>query len=200
MTFSSISSVFSVSSAWAADFIFNATFSNGYTAKGTFTTKPGTPNSFSESNPNFPNVPFATQFLESTSLSVFDGTNTLLQTGSGVVNGISTNAFLRLDFDSSLSPNLTALNVNTETPTQNPYYFIGNNVLPDGTPVAPGTTDYNLFLYNRDTDNYTFLGSTTSIQATSVPESSSVISLLGLAALGAASAVKFDKKRKNEIN
>jgi hypothetical protein len=187
---SSIPLIFAVSSAQAAEFTFSANFSNGYSAQGSFTTKSNAPASFSETNPNFPNFPFATQYLESVSLSIFDSTNTLLQSGSPVVNGISTDAFLRLDYDNSVTPNLPALNVNTETPTQNPYYFIGNNVLPNGTPVPPGSTDYNLFLYNRDTVSYTFLASTPSIQATSVPEYSSVISLLGLAALGVGSALK----------
>jgi hypothetical protein len=196
-TLSSIPLVCAVSSVQAADFVFSATFSNGYSAKGSFTTKPGTPPSFSETNPNFPNAPFTTQYLQSTSLSIFDSTNTLLQTGSPVIDGISTDGFLRLDYDNSLTPNLPALNVNTETPTQNPYYFIGNNVAPDntGTPVPPGSTTYNLFLYNRITDKYTFLGSTPSIQATSVPESSSVISLLGFAALGVGSAFKRRKPK-----
>jgi hypothetical protein len=187
---SSIPLVFAVPSAQAADFTFSANFSNGYSAKGSFTTKSNAPASFSETNPNFPNVPFPTQYLESVSLSIFDSTNTLLQSGSPVINGISTDAFLRLDYDNSVTPNLPALNVNTETPTQNPYYFIGNNVNPNGIPVPPGTTNYNLFLYDRITDSYTFLGSTPSIQATSVPEYSSVISLLGLAALGVGSALK----------
>lgn len=189
---SSIPLGFAALPAQAADFIFSANFSNGYSAQGLFTTKSNAPASFSEVNPNFPMVPFPTQYLESVSLSIFDSTNTLLQSGNPVVNGISTDAFLRLDYDNSLTPNLPALNVNTETPTQNPYYFIGNNVDPSGTPVPPGSTNYNLFLYDRDTDSYTFLGSTPSIQAISVPESSSVISLLGIAVLG----VGFAFKRK----
>lgn len=159
-------------------FTFSANFSNGYSAQGSFTTKSNAPASFSETNPNFPNVPFATQYLESVSLSIFDSANNLLQSGNPVINGISTDAFLRLDYNNSLTPNLPALNVNTETPTQNPYYFIGNNVAPSGTPVPPGSTDYNLFLYNRNTDSYTFLGSTPGIQAISVPEPPTLL-LLG---------------------
>ncbi|MGF1938902.1 MAG: PEP-CTERM sorting domain-containing protein [Nostoc sp. ChiQUE02] len=190
VTCSSIPFVFAVSSAQAADFAFNAKFSNGYSAKGSFTTKSGTPASFSEINPNFPSVPFTTQFLQSTSLSIFDSTNKLLQSGTGVSNGISTNAYLRLDYDSSLTNNLPALNVSTETPSQNPYYFIGNNVDPRGTSVAPGSTNYNLFLYDRTTDKYTFLGDTTSIKATAVPEPSSAISVLALAASGFGFALK----------
>ncbi|MDZ7952332.1 hypothetical protein [Nostoc sp. DedQUE09] len=190
VTFSSIPFVFAVSSAQAADLAFSANFSNGYSAKGSFTTKSGTPASFSEINPNFPSVPFTTQFLESTSLSIFDSTNRLLQSGSGANNGISTNAFLRLDYDSSLTANLPALNVSTETPSQNPYYFIGNNVDPSGRRVAPGSTNYNLFLYDKTTDNYTFLGDTTSIKAISVPEPSSALSSLALAACGVGVALK----------
>jgi hypothetical protein len=187
---SSIPFVFVVSSAQAADFTFNAKFSNGYSAKGLFTTKSGTPDSFSEVNPNFPSVPFTTKFLESTSLSIFDSTNKLLQSGSSVINGISTDKFLRLDYDSSLTNNLPALNVSTETPTQNPYYFIGNNVDPSGILVVPGSTNYNLFLYDRTTDKYTFLGDTTSIKATTVPEPSLVITSLTLTTFGFSLALK----------
>ncbi|MFN6565414.1 MAG: hypothetical protein RMY28_037210 [Nostoc sp. ChiSLP01] len=198
MTCSSIPFVFAISSAQAADFAFSANFSNGYSAKGLFTTKSGTPPSFSETNPNFPSVPFTTQFLQSTSLSIFDSTNTLLQTGSAVINGISTDAFLRLDYDSSLTNNLPALNISTETPSQNPYYFIGNNIDINGTPVAPGSTNYNLFLYDRTTDKYTFLGDTTSIKATAIPEPSTAFSSLALAAFGFGLALK--RKLKNGTN
>ncbi|MBE8988229.1 hypothetical protein [Nostoc sp. LEGE 12450] len=197
MTCSSIPFVFAVSSAQAADFTFSANFSNGYLAKGLFATKSDTPPSFSEINPNFPSVPFTTQFLQSTSLSIFDSTNTLLQSGSVVINGISTDAFLRLDYDSSLTANLPALNISTETPSQNPYYFIGNNVYSNSNPVPPGSTNYNLFLYDRTTDKYTFLGDTTNIKATHVPEPSSAISSLAFAAFGFGFA--FKRRLNNRI-
>ncbi|WP_375506276.1 PEP-CTERM sorting domain-containing protein [uncultured Nostoc sp.] len=183
-TCSSIPFMCAVSSAQAADFAFNTKFSNGYSAIGSFTTKSGTPPSFSETNPNFPSVPFTTQFLQSTSLSIFDSNNTLLQSGSVVSNGISNDKYLRLDYDSSLTNNLPVLNVSTETPSQNPYYFIGNDVDTSGIPVAPGSTNYNLFLFDKTTDKYTFLGDTTSIKATPVPEPSSAITSLALAAFG----------------
>lgn len=190
VTCSSIPFVFAVSSAQAADFAFSADFSNGYSAKGLFTTKSDTPASFSEINPNFPSVPFTTQFLQSTSLSIFDSANKLLQSGSGVINGISTDPFLRLDYNSSLTNNLPALNLSTETPNQNLYYFIGNNVDPSSKPVEAGSTNYNLFLYDETTDNYTFLGDTTSIKAISVPEPSTAFSSLALAAFGFSLALK----------
>lgn len=177
-TFSSIPLVFAMPSAQAADFIFNASFSNGYTAQGSFTTKPGTPSSFSESNPSFPDVPFTTQYLESASLSIFNSTNTLLQSGNPVVGGISTSAYLRLDYDNSVTPNITALDINTASSTQqNTYYFISNFFDTSGQPI-PGSTDYNLFLYEKDTDTYTFLGATSSIEASPIPEP---FTLLGVA-------------------
>jgi hypothetical protein len=185
---SSIPVVFTSSSVQAADFVFSANFSNGYSAKGSFTTKSDAPASFSETSPGF--IPFSTKFLESQSLSIFDSTNKLLQSGSSVINGISNNIFFRLDYDNSLTANLPVLNVSTEKPTQNPYYFIGNNVNPNGNPVAPGSTNYNLFLYDRTTDSYTFLGDTTTIKATPVPESSSVIGSVALAAFGIGFALK----------
>jgi hypothetical protein len=187
-SFSSIPFFFAVLPTYSADFTFSANFSNGYSAQGFFTTKSNAPASFSEISPGF--APFVTQFLQSQSLSIFDSTNTLLQSGSPIINGISTDQYFRLDYDNSLTPNLPVLDVNTETPSQNPYYFIANDVDISGAPIPPNSTDYKLFLYDRVTNSYTFLGSTPSIQATAVPETSSVISLLGLAALGVTSIVK----------
>ena len=198
MTCSSIPFMFAVSSAQAADFAFNANFTNGYSAEGSFTTKTNAPASFSEISPGY--SPFSTQFLESQSLSIFDSTNTLLQSGSSVINGISNDKYLRLDYDNSLTANLPVLNVSTETPSQNPYYFIGNNVDPSGNIVADGSTNYNLFLYDRIAEKYTFLGDTTSIKATPVPEPSSVISSLAVAAFGFAFAFKRKLNNRTASN
>ncbi len=201
VTCSSIPFIFALSSAQAADFTFNAKFSNGYSAKGSFTTKSGTPAFFSEVNPNFPSAPFTTKFLESTSLSIFDSTNKLLQSGSNVSNGISSDPYLRLDYDGSLPNNLPALNISTETPTQNPYYYIANNVNPTATEyVTPGSTNYNLFSYDRTTDKDTFLGDTTSIKVSAVPEPSSAISLLALATFGFGLAFKRRLNHKTKSN
>ncbi|MEH2466647.1 hypothetical protein [Nostoc sp.] len=203
VTCSSIPFVFAVSSAQAADFAFSANFTNGYSAEGSFTTKTDAPASFSETSADY--IPFSTQFLESQSLSIFDSTNTLLQSGSSVINGISNDEFLRLDYDNSLTANLPALDVSTETLSQNPYYFISNGVDPSGNPVAFGSTNYNLFLFDRITDKSTFLGDTTSIKATSikatpVPESSSVISSLAVAAFGFSFAFKRKLNNKTASN
>ncbi|MDF5707300.1 MAG: hypothetical protein PUP90_06365 [Nostoc sp. S4] len=197
VTCSSIPFVFAVSSAQAADFAFSANFTNGYSAEGSFTTKTNAPASFSEISPGY--SPFSTRFLESRSLSIFD-TNTLLQSGSSVINGISTDKYLRLDYDNSLTDNLPVLDISTETPSQNPYYFISNSVDSSGNLVADGSTNYNLFLYDRITENITFLGDTTSIKATPVPESSSVISSLAVAAFGFGFAFKRKLNNRTASN
>ncbi|MEH2301210.1 MAG: hypothetical protein V7K88_19975 [Nostoc sp.] len=203
VTCSSIPFVFAVSSVQAADFAFSADFSNGYSAKDLFTTKTDAPASFSETSADY--IPFSTQFLESQSLSIFDSTNTLLQSGSSVINGISNDMFLRLDYDNSLTANLPVLDVSTETPSQNSYYFISNNVDPSGNNVADGSTNYNLFLYDKITDKSTFLGNTTSIKATNIkatpiPESSSVISSLAVAAFGFGFAFKRKLNNRTASN
>ncbi|MEH1835559.1 MAG: hypothetical protein V7L29_26770 [Nostoc sp.] len=198
MTCSSIPFVFAVSSAQAADFTFSANFTNGYSAKGSFTTKTNAPASFSEISPG--SSPFPTQFLESQSLSIFDSTNTLLQSGSSVINGISNDKFFRLDYDNSLTANLPTLDVSTETPSQNPYYFISNGVDPSGNPVAFGSTSYNLFLFDKITNKSTFLGDTTGIKATPVPEPSSVISSLAFAAFGFGFAFKRKLNNRTASN
>ncbi|MDB9374453.1 hypothetical protein [Nodularia sphaerocarpa] len=195
VTCSSIPFVFSVSSAQAAEFVFSGNFSNGYSAQGSFTTKAGTPASFTEASPSPSAAPFPTQFLQSLSLSVFDSTNTLLESGSAVINGISTDNFLRLNYDNSQTPNLPELNVSTQTGVQQlNYYYINNSNTPADEFVGYGNTTYNLFQFNGNTNTATFLGSTTSIQAAAVPESSSLNGLLGLAAL--VSVREVQKRRK----
>jgi hypothetical protein len=57
--------------AASADYYqFSGSLTNGYSVQGVFQTKATAPASFIESNPNFPNAPFLTQYIESASLSV----------------------------------------------------------------------------------------------------------------------------------
>ena len=155
--------------AFSDDFQFNGTLTNGYSVQGLLQTKAGAPASFIESNPAFPNAPFATQFLESASLSVFLA-GSEIASGTPVVAGISYEAYLYTAFDSS-TLTLSALDLQARDPGagSEPYYFISNGVAPDATPVAYGTTTFNLFLFDPSNSNYTYLGSTTTLAVTVIP-------------------------------
>lgn len=155
--------------AFSDDFQFNGTLTNGYSVQGLLQTKAGAPASFIESNPAFPNAPFATQFLESASLSVFLA-GSEIASGTPVVAGISYEAYLYTAFDSS-TLTLSALDLQARDPGagSEPYYFISNGVAPDATPVAYGTTTFNLFLFDPSNSNYTFLGSTSMLTVTAIP-------------------------------
>ena len=50
---------------------FNGTLDNGYSVQGVIETRASAPASFIESNPNFPNAPFATQYVDWLNMSVF---------------------------------------------------------------------------------------------------------------------------------
>ncbi len=158
------------STALGADFQFIGTLTNGYSVQGVLRTKAGAPSSFVESNPDFPNAPFATQFLESASLSVFLA-GSEIASGTPVVGGISYEAYLYTAFDSSTLM-LSGLDLQARNPGagSEPYHFISNGVAPDATPVAYGTTTFNLFLFDPSNSNYTYLGSTSTLVVTAIPE------------------------------
>ncbi|MFO1434780.1 MAG: PEP-CTERM sorting domain-containing protein [Candidatus Competibacteraceae bacterium] len=129
--------------------------------------------------------------LQSLSLSVFDPANSLLDSGNSVVNGFSSDSYLRFDFN-ALTETLSILDTNTAASGSNPYYFISNAVDSNGTPItAPGSAFY-LFAFSLS-GTYTLLGSTSSIQVSSVPEPTS----LGLLALGGL-AVGYAKRKKQK--
>lgn len=134
-----------------------------------------------------------TNFLQFLSLSVFSPAGNLLDSGNSVVDSISNDSFLLFEFDTG-TETLSVFDNNTEASGSDPYYFISNAVDPDYIFVGPGNTDFNLFAFSPQTpDTADFLGSTSSIQVSRVPEPTSVLSLLALGGLGAGSIRK--KKR-----
>jgi hypothetical protein len=148
---------------------FIGVLDNGYSVQGILETKGSAPVSFVESNPNFPNAPFATQYLEAASLTVtrFGAT---VAAGLPIIGGVSYDPYLYVGF-SSETPSISALDLNTRAIGAGtaPYYFISNGVLPDYTSVAYGTTSYNLFLFDPVTSTATFLASTSTITVTAIP-------------------------------
>jgi hypothetical protein len=161
--------------AQAANFSFQG--SNGYTATGSYTTKSNAPTSFSEVASS--TTPFSTQYLQDVTLSVFDSNNTLLQSGSSVTNGTSSDQYLL--FTTTATGDISGIDISTQFPANNsPYYYLTNNTDPSGNEVPVGTTTYNLFQYDQGTDTATFLASATSLVTTSVPEHETGLMVLGL--------------------
>jgi hypothetical protein len=172
--------------AQALTFNYSFVTDTGYSGKGQFS-YPGNPAMISESGSG------PTNFLQSLSLSVFSPANNLLDSGNSVVNSVSNDNFLLFEFD-ALTETLNILDTNTAASGSDPYYFISNAVAPSYTPVAPGSTTFNLFAFSS-TNGATFLGSASSIQVSSVPEPS----VLGLLALGGlAAGYVMRKKQKGE--
>ncbi|MBV9384876.1 MAG: PEP-CTERM sorting domain-containing protein [Chroococcidiopsidaceae cyanobacterium CP_BM_ER_R8_30] len=156
--------------AQAADFDFSWKGDNGYSALGSF--------SYDEANaPTFISESGAgpTKFLQSFSVSFFDPANNPLESGSSVVNGVSSDRFFRLDFNSQ-TQNISVLDADVGGTSY--QYFLTNLRTPTGDVVPPGVTTFNFF--NRATADAA-LDSSSTVQVTQVPEPSS---LLGILALG----------------
>ncbi len=159
-----------------ADFYqFNGSLDNGYSVQGVIETRASAPASFVESNPNFPNSPFATQYVDWLHLSVHRYGSTIAE-GFSVSNGVSYDKWLRVGFDSS-TLHLSSLDMQTRSldtgPT--PYYFISNGVDPSDNAVEYGTTPFNLFLYDPVTLSGTYLASTSSLTVTAIPAPASML-------------------------
>lgn len=163
------------STAHAEFYQFNGTLTKGYSVQGVFETKPAAPVAFIESNPSFPNAPFATQYIQYASLSVSLHGSTLAS-GSSVIAGVSYDPYLYTAFDSSTF-SLSAVDLQARSPGagSDPYYFISNGVAPDATTVAYGSTTFNLFLFNPNGATYTFLGSTNVLSVTAIPAPASLL-------------------------
>ncbi|MBV8882839.1 MAG: PEP-CTERM sorting domain-containing protein [Chroococcidiopsidaceae cyanobacterium CP_BM_RX_35] len=156
--------------AQAADFNFSWKGVNGYSALGSFSyNETNAPAVISESGAG------PTKFLQSFSVSFFDPQQKLLESGSSVEDGVSSDRFFRLDFNSQ-SQNINVLDADIGGTSY--QYFLTNLRTPSGQVVGPGVTDFNLFYRPNGTP---VLDSSPTVQVSQVPEPSS---LLGILALG----------------
>jgi len=163
--------------AQAIDYNFSWKGDNGYSATGAFSYDETTaPAVISESGAG------STQFLQSLSVSFFDPGQNLLESGSSVVNGVSSDRFLRFDFDTQ-SRNISVLDVDAGGTSY--QYFLTDLRTPTGEVVGPGITNFNLFYRPNGTP---ILDSSSSVQVTpaSVPEPTTLIGTLVAGGLGIA--------------
>ncbi|MBR8838997.1 MAG: PEP-CTERM sorting domain-containing protein [Stigonema ocellatum SAG 48.90 = DSM 106950] len=155
--------------AQATDFNFSWKGDNGYSATGSFSyDETKAPEVISESGAG------QTQYLQSLSVSFFDPAQNLLESGSSVVNGVSSDRFLRLDFDTQ-SQKISTLD--TDIGGTDYQYFLTNLRTPSGQVVEPGITNFNLFSRPNGTP---LLDSSSTVQVTKkrVPEPTTIIGTL----------------------
>lgn len=120
--------------ATAVDFSWSG--ANGYSAVGSFTYDGSSaPALIVESGAG------ATKSVQSFSVSFFDPARTVLESGSSVIAGVSSDRFFRLSFDTSSN----VVSVIDADIGGSYFYFLTNLRTPTGSTVPAGTTGFNLF-------------------------------------------------------
>ncbi len=166
----SLSALVIAASARADFYQYSISFSGGtgFSATGVMQTKADAPSSFLEVHPTPDVIPFATTYIQSLSLNVFQA-STLMGANNVVSNGVSTNRWLYLEFSSALAPTFINVDMNTKQSLTDPYYFITDGISPDGITVPYGSTTFNLFHYDLALSQATFIGSANEFTVTQVP-------------------------------
>ena len=155
---------------------------NGYTASGSFTYDGATaPSVITEAN-----GATTTSVIQSFNISFLSPSKMLLETGSSVINGVSSDRFFRLTYN-TVTNSITSLDADIGGTYQ---YFLSNLRTPTGSVVFPGATGFNFF--NRATanaalDTATSITTTVSNSTAAVPEPAGLlvlpVALLGLLAM-----------------
>ena len=166
----SLSTLAIAASARADFYQYSISFSGGagFSATGVMQTKADAPSSFLEVHPTPDVTPFATTYIQSLSMNVFEG-SALVGANNVVSDGISTNRWLYFQFSSALTPTFINVDMNTKQSPIDPYYFITDGISPDGTTVPYGSTTFNLFHYDIALSQATFIGSANEFTVTQVP-------------------------------
>ena len=166
----SLSALAIAASARADFYQYSISFSGGtgFSATGVMQTKADVPASFLEVHPTPDVIPFATTYIQSLSMNVFQA-STLMGANNVVSNGVSTNRWLYFQFSSALTPTFINVDMNTKQSPTDPYYFITDGISPDGITVPYGSTTFNLFHYDITLSQATFIGSANEFTVTQVP-------------------------------
>jgi hypothetical protein len=158
---------FTASVSQGATFAYSFTTNTGYTGAGEFSYDAVTAPAVIVESGSGP-----TTTLLSLSLAIFSPSNTLLDSGSAVINSVSSSPYLGFEYDTATLA-LSLLDNNTTSSGNDVSYFVSNYVDPANTPVTPGSTTFNLFSTTRSTSTAAFLGSASQIVVTPVPEPAS---------------------------
>ena len=176
----SLSALAVAASARADIYQYSISFSGGtgFSATGVMQTKADAPSSFLEVHPTPTVIPFATTYIQSLSMNVFQA-SALVGVNNVVSDGVSTNRWLYFEFSSAITPTFINVDMNTKQSPTDPYYFITDGISPDGITVPYGSTTFNLFRYDIALSQATFIGSANEFTVTQVPSPGA----LGLIAL-----------------
>ena len=147
-----------------ATFAYSFTTNTGYAGAGEFSYDAATAPAVIVESGSGP-----TTSLLSLSLAVFSPSSTLLDSGSAVINSVSSSPYLGFEYDTATLA-LSLLDNNTTASSNDVSYFVSNYVDPANAPVTPGSTTFNLFSSTRSTNTAVFLGSAAQIVVTPVPE------------------------------
>jgi hypothetical protein len=167
------------SASRGATFAYSFTTNTGYTGAGEFSYDAVTaPAVIVESGSG------QTTSLRSLSLAIFSPSSTLLDSGSAVIDSVSSSPYLGFEYDTATLA-LSLLDNNTTASGNDVSYFVSNYVDPANTPVTPGSTTFNLFSSTRSTNTAVFLGSAAEIVVTPVPEpATTTVAGIALLAIG----------------
>lgn len=147
--------------AQAIDLNFNWKGVNGYSATGEFSyDETKAPELISESGAG------ATNFLQSFSVSFFDPNNNLLESGSSVVNGVSSDSFFRFNFDTK-TQQISLLDADIGGSSY--QYFLTDLRTLDGKAVTMPLPTFNFF-YRPQASSALDYSSVVQVTPTSVPE------------------------------
>ena len=176
----SLSALAVAASARADIYQYSISFSGGtgFSATGVMQTKADAPSSFLEVHPTPTVIPFATTYIQSLSMNVFQA-SAVVGVNNVVSDGVSTNRWLYFEFSSAITPTFINVDMNTKQSPTDPYYFITDGISPDGITVPYGSTTFNLFRYDIALSQATFIGSANEFTVTQVPSPGA----LGLIAL-----------------
>jgi len=115
------------------------TGASGYSAVGSFSYNPATtPQSFLES----PGAVGQTKYLDSFSVSFFNPQHGLLESGSSISNGVTSDRFFTLNYNTQTMV-ISSLDADIGTSTY--QYFLTDLRTPAGQVVPAGVTTFNLF-------------------------------------------------------
>lgn len=167
------------SASQGATFAYSFTTNTGYTGAGEFSYDAATaPAVIIESGSG------QTTSLRSLSLAVFSPSTTLLDSGSAVIDSVSSSPYLGFEYDTATLA-LSLMDNNTTASGNDVSYFVSNYVDPANGPVTPGSTTFNLFSSTRSTNIAVFLGSAAQIVVTPVPEPATMMAAgMALLAVG----------------